>query len=190
MMRSMTARSVRLLRFVGDELEIERIDEVVADDLVRARVALPAPLLVRRVVPLAIARLRVALDVDERACRKARLAGDRLRGARWPACHGARSRAHRRRRSRGSGNTPRPRTSPSTGHRCRSTPSGSWTDRPAREGASWPSGPTGCAAPEYARRRRVTCRRASSTRPRFARTLSAFRSRSHPSLLSKPMPVT
>ena len=68
----------RLLGLVGDEVEIERIDEVVSDDLVRARVALPAPLLVRRVVPLAVARLRVDSDLDERARREPRLAGDRF----------------------------------------------------------------------------------------------------------------
>ncbi len=77
-MRSIDGPQRRLLGFVGDEFEIDRIDEVVTDDLVRAGVAFPAPRLVRRVVPLAVARLRVALHVDERTRRKSGLAGDRL----------------------------------------------------------------------------------------------------------------
>ncbi len=66
----------RLLVVGGDQVVVDRIDEVVADDLVGARVRLPAPLLVWRVVPFAVGRLNVDAGLDEGTRRKARDAGD------------------------------------------------------------------------------------------------------------------
>ena len=68
----------RLLGVVGHQVVVDRIDEVVADDLVGAGVPFPPPRLVRRVVPFAVLRLLVFSDLDERARRKAGPAGDLL----------------------------------------------------------------------------------------------------------------
>ena len=67
-----------LLGFVGDELMVDGIHEVVADDLVRAGVPFPSPELVGRIVPLAIARLQVIADFDEGSCGEARDTRDAL----------------------------------------------------------------------------------------------------------------
>ena len=48
----------RLLVVVGHEVVVHRVDEIVADDFVRAGVPFPAPACLRRVMPLAIARLQ------------------------------------------------------------------------------------------------------------------------------------
>src|SRR5215470_8534635 len=60
------AADLSLLGLVRYQVVINRVAEIMADDLVRAGVALPPPFAVRRVMPLAVLRLDVFADLDER----------------------------------------------------------------------------------------------------------------------------
>src|SRR5262245_16135608 len=61
------AADLSLLGLVRDQVVINRVAEIMADDLVRAGVALPTPFAVGRVMPFAVLRLDVFADLDERS---------------------------------------------------------------------------------------------------------------------------
>ena len=160
---------------IGDEVVVDRIDEVVADDLVRARVALPAPSILR-VVPLAVGRA-VSSTPTLMKDRAGKPGIEVIDSRRMMACMPVRALL-------------RASTAPVTLKRNDSAATYIAVQRPSLSSrradstrdrrplavANLPSAPSGCGGPVPARRTRETCPRGSSART--ARVNSPAESRS------------